>query len=369
MIKYLLKKKWFFYLISILIPFIAAYFCGEIYIRSFAQSGYRTPETMDNKHLQYMPALFAYHVFPQKELLVDGCLTVHKKGLNPQYRINKRGYRGKDFSVAKPKGAVRIIFYGGSTVFNIGSTLGRDWPHRVEEILKQSGFSSVEVINAGIPGHCSFDSFGKLFAEGHRFEPDYVVLYNTWNDTRYFDLEESLLRRLRPYSYVSPFFNYQNEADRLLCEYSQLYVRLREIYFHKKIENITKRKRQNGLDKKRFPTALGLKQFELNIEMFVDLARNIGAIPILMTQARARETKEYNLGNPIDKTENFSFEAVEKAEEIIRTIAKQKGVVLIDASKYLSGKKGLFIDSGHFSDKGAKQISEITARYMADLLK
>ena len=54
-------------------------------------------------------------------------------------------------------------------------------------------------INAGIPGHSSAESVGRLFAEGHAFSPDFVLLYNTWNDLKFFQLEETHLRLLRPY--------------------------------------------------------------------------------------------------------------------------------------------------------------------------
>ena len=85
---------------------------------------------------------------------------------------------------------LRIIIYGGSAV----SRTEEDWPHRVENILKESGMKNVEIINACAPGHSSLDSFGKLFAEGHLFRPDYIIFYHAWNDIKYFGIERSILR-------------------------------------------------------------------------------------------------------------------------------------------------------------------------------
>ena len=45
----------------------------------------------------------------------------------------------------------------------------------------------VEVINAGIPGHTSGDSLGRLYTEIWQWKPDYVIMYEAWNDIKYFN--------------------------------------------------------------------------------------------------------------------------------------------------------------------------------------
>src|SRR5262245_64979309 len=142
--------------------------------------------------LEYVPSVFARHALAAREKVVtaDG-LNIH---------INEHGYRGRRFSAAKPTGTVRVMVYGGSSVFDADSPEPDDWPHRAERLLRESGYHGVEVINAGIPGHASFDAVGRLFAEGHTFAPDYVVLYSGWNDIKQFGTSESLLRSLAPMS-------------------------------------------------------------------------------------------------------------------------------------------------------------------------
>jgi hypothetical protein len=61
----------------------------------------------------------------------------------------------------------------------------RDWPHLIERFLRDEGYK-VEVINAGIPGHASFDALGRLYSQLWIYQPDYVLLYNIWNDIKYF---------------------------------------------------------------------------------------------------------------------------------------------------------------------------------------
>ena len=141
--------------------------------------------------LRYERSSFSRHVLPATEhrVLRNGAL----------YRINDKGYRGRDFDWEKPPGVVRVLVYGGSAVFDILASEGEDWPSRVQRLLASRGHEHVEVINAGIPGHASFDSLGRLLAEGHRLNPDFTILYNAWNDIKTFRMDESLLRGIRPH--------------------------------------------------------------------------------------------------------------------------------------------------------------------------
>ena len=68
-----------------------------------------------------------------------------------------------------------------------------------------------------------------------------------------------------------------------LLSYSQLYIKIRNRYFVWKhqvgSEGKFKEERKDNVG------SLGLAQFRLNMEMFIDVSRNIHAIPILLTQA------------------------------------------------------------------------------------
>ena len=202
---------------------------GEIGIRLFVKDGSITPGVMRRQSVQYEPALFARYVFPQEARTV-----IHpwgsKKGI--VWEINDKGYRGPHFEAKKPDGITRIIVYGGSSVFDIRNTRGQDWPRRIYTILHEAGFQNVEVINAGIMGNTSLESVGRLFTEGYAFEPDYVLLYHAWNDIKYFDSDNTILRTLKPtLHYFDPRIHYRNSLDRRLCEVSHLYTVLRRIYY------------------------------------------------------------------------------------------------------------------------------------------
>ncbi|MFC1498500.1 SGNH/GDSL hydrolase family protein [Verrucomicrobiota bacterium] len=332
----------------------------EFLLRSFF---FIDPPGERNKYfLKYAPSLFSRHVLAKEERIINGWD-------NSTWYINSKGYRGPSFPEIKEKGTIRIIFYGGSTVFNSGSPRGKDWPHQVEAILKSKGLENIEVINAGIPGHASFDSFGSFFSEGHTFNPDYVVLYNAWNDIKLFGENDSLSKKIGPYiSKMDPRINYNNRMDGFLCEKSQLFVHLREIYYWWKLQLGPEGSKQR-LPKENITEIYqsALDQYKINLQMFVDLARNIKAEPVLMTQARL--VSPYNTSAHKNRIRydyqlmdhDLLCEAFAKVDEITKEVAKEKNVLLIDASAHLTGKDLLFRDHSHLTNIGAEKLAELAA--------
>ncbi len=230
----LLTRKNRFRVLTTLLSIGALIFLGELGVRLFVKNGNITPEILRNRSVHYEPVVFARHAFKQEARLIKHTFG-RKKGLI--WEINEQGYRGPIFEAKKADGITRIIIYGGSAVFDTKSTKGEDWPHRVQGILRESGFSNVEVINAGIIAHTALESVGRLFAEGYAFEPDYVLIYNAWNDIKYFSSHKTALRTLLPsLQGFDPRIHYGNIFDRWLCEWSHLYTVLRRAYYKTKLK-------------------------------------------------------------------------------------------------------------------------------------
>jgi lysophospholipase L1-like esterase len=341
----------------------------EATIRKTSKLGYVTPEIIKNRSLPYSPALFARHIFPEKEVRAYG-----EWGGPTQYYINKNGYRGHDFAVTKPEGVIRIMIYGGSAVFDPNQPEGQDWPHRIETILRQNGFPQVEVINAGIPGHASFDCFGRLFAEGHLFNPNYVIFYNGWNDIKTFRFDRPLLRQLHPYNdQEDPRVNYQGRLDRFLCEHSQLYVRLRGRYYNWELPIGSEGSVPEGDYLSDFKQT-ALQQYRINQQMFVDLAREVGAVPVLMTEARLATdsntaSQKSRIQYPYVKlTHQGLLKSYQAIEETLRQVSSEKGVDLIDLSGNMDGKDEFFSDHVHLTAQGSEELARITAQKLAALI-
>ena len=362
MAEYSRRKKFQFGFILLLLSLFASLLLAELYIR--VSKDYITPGIIRERSLEYEPAVFARHVFPLRE---------HEVADSGWY-INSLGYRGRPFSTAKSSGTIRIIVYGGSAVFDTNLPQGRDWPHRIEQLLQERGVDNVEVINAGIPGHASFDSFGRFFAEGHLFEPDYVLLYQAWNDIKHFAMEKPLLRSIAPYVPKHDFRStYQGTLDKVLCNVSQLYVRLRARHYSRKytigFEGIIPDGNQT-----RNVTEIGLRQYRLNMEMFVDLARNIQAQPILITQARlvrrdntaeeqSRIRYEY-----LGMNQETILQAFQETDEIVSSVSVSKSTHFVDAATLFHGQSDYFEDHVHLSATGSEHLAQILSEYLFGLI-
>ena len=350
---------------------------AEAGVRLFVKNGEVTPEALRNRSVQYEPVIFARHAFKQEARLVS---TPFGKKKNLVWEINEKGYRGPNFEIPKPAGIIRIIVFGGSSVFDTKSTKGQDWPHRVERKLQKLGLTNVEIINAGVIGHTALESVGRLFAEGFIFEPDYVLIYNAWNDIKYFSSPKSVLRTLRPaVGGIDPRIHNGNFFDQWLCEWSQLYTVLRRIYYKTKLKIGNEGLRKAGDTQHSIDTLNpnSFRQYQLAMELFVDLAHNIGADPILVTQARLvsgsnvltpekRKRVDYH---HVGLAHKDLVETFDRLDEIVRSVSAQKGVGLIDASDHLSGKVWAFDDHVHVEPKGSEALAQFVANHLQTILQ
>jgi len=366
------SKNALFRLLGVLTFIVITLICGEIFVRLFFS--YYTPDTVKKHSLPYAPAAYASSMFAPVNDRIE--ITLVKAVGAKTYFINEHGSRGASFKLPKPPGVRRIVVLGGSTVFDLNADEGFDWPHLVEKFLKEKGHHQVEVINAGIPGHTSSDSLGRLYAEIWQWEPDYLMIYEAWNDIKYFNslsYNAPLIRLVKPSnSDADPFKTYQGTMDYLLS-YSQLYVRIRTRYFAWKhqvgSEGKLKEERKDNVG------SLGLSQFRLNMEMFVDVSRNIHAIPILITQAtlvssmNTEEDRKRIVYGYVGLSHEGILQAYEKCRQVILGVAREKKADVLDLLPQLQGKSELFHDHDHTTPRGSEEIARRVANFLDPLLK
>ena len=254
---------------------------------------------------------------------------------NPEYRINSRGFRGPEIILPKPEGTTRLVFLGGSHVFDL---FGDNWPINVGKILSTPDHP-VDVINAGVPGHRTTDSLGKFVTELWLLEPDVVVLSQAWNDIKYF----SQLTPRRPYRDVvkPPQHDWRTQPkgiDRLLCVSSTY-----------RTGRISLIKTVVGAEGE-VPRALtgrvnewGLKQYRMNIELLCEAAKNVGARVVLCKQARLPTAES---DDAVRQKINYHYVGLEhdellmafaECDRIVEDIAKEQQCLLIDMSGDISG--------------------------------
>jgi hypothetical protein len=167
---------------------------------------------------------------------------------------------------------------------------------------------------------------------------------------------------------------YQGLTDRLLCNSSQLYVRLRSRYYKWK-HDVGIEGAQGGGPLTDTITDEALQQYRLNLQLFVDTARNIGSEPILMLQARlvtddntAAERAKIGYRIPM-LTHSALVAAFKQADRITREVAEEKQVPLIDASTVMTGRRGLFYDHVHTTEGGSQALAQLAAAALQPLLE
>ncbi|MCA9924430.1 MAG: SGNH/GDSL hydrolase family protein [Anaerolineales bacterium] len=370
----------------VLFGVVSAFIIGEVYGR--IASPYLTPEELRRQSLEYEASLFARHTFPQHEQdkYRDGEIN---------YYINERGYRGENFDVPKPPDTIRVIVLGGSAAFDVLADRGHDWPTLAEQIVHDQGYTNVEIINASIPGHATWDSLGRLYTEIWTFEPDYIAVYHGWNDIKYFaELSDdtTLLRSFAPAKTVgndpqsddpagalvrNPLIYYAGPVDKFLSS-SQFYLHLRQGYFLWKYGSDFEGAAPQGTGKESdYPGgfgATGPDQFALNLRLIVDTADNIGAIPLLITQAHLpvaasndadRERIKYNY---VQLSHEGLIKAFTEIESIIVEVGEEKETAVLDLTA-LNGQSNLFNDHVHTTAAGSQAIAEAFAAFLIEQLE
>jgi len=98
--------------------------------------------------------------------------------------INKRGFRGLDFSDSKEPGVIRIVCLGASSTFGYFDRDDETYPVYLEQVLNEryAGKVKFEVINFGIPHLNATEIYNLFVAEGLQLQPDIVTFYEGNND-------------------------------------------------------------------------------------------------------------------------------------------------------------------------------------------
>ena len=327
---------------------------------------------LPEEKLNYKVDIYARHRFEHDSRLArlaDG----------REFPMNALGLRGPETTIDKAPNTLRVMIYGGSHVFDQNVSGHSDWPRLVEKHLHDSGFTNVEVLNLGTPGHATTDAVGRLLTEGHRFEPDIVLLDNGWNDLKYFASDELLNRQQRPFT-ESYRTQYYNGLDRLLCRWSRVYLAgrwaaqaaMNRLVLYGVVAG------PEGLYEEREPVKAllesGPQQYELNVRTFVSIAKSIGATPVLVKQpalidvGNTPEEKAMIHYHYVNMDHETLCEANTRVRAILDQVGQETGTPVIDAASFVEPSAENFTDAVHTTEMGSKRIAEVVANGLLGVL-
>jgi hypothetical protein len=283
------------------------------------------------------------------------------------FRTDKDGFivGPRDRDNAKDK--VRIIFFGGSTTecFYVEEELR--FPYLVSQKL------NIRVLNGGVSGSHSLHSFLSLVGKGLRYKPDHIVLMHAVNDLStlskalsYWDA--SYERSLIQTDSETPSYVRVHEVGRLVKNIMipNLWPKIRHIY-HGAISTIAPDEWVTFRDRKYAASdveAALVEQFTASLRSFVALSRAWDIEPILMTQFNRIKKDDLFIRAAYDKkAQPISYDdfvrLYEKTNEIVRTVAKQEKVFLIDLDAKIPSSKEYIYDAVHLNTKGSVLVAEI----------
>ena len=115
-------------------------------------------------------------------------------------------------------------------------------------------------------------------------------------------------------------------------------------------------------------------QYRLNLELFVDTGRKIGAMPILLTQASLitpttspEDRQRIGYAYPA-LTHEALVRAMDDCNRIMREVGSEKDVPVLDLARMFTGQSSLFEDHVHTSSRGSVEIAGAVAEFLTGLL-
>jgi hypothetical protein len=248
------------------------------------------------------------------------------------------------------------------------SYLSRDvtFPSVLERLLRDSGINA-QIINASRAGMEIEDNTDDLLSRGPQFEPDYVILYQM--SSTIMGLSKTVLsgsnsgaRRRDSNALVSKGKKQVSWPVRLV-EQTALYAQLKA---HLTSRLASKRVLVDSLGSE------GDREFERKIRGFIAAARTIGATPILCTFSTSHGGRDSRSVPDSVATFMFKYNAylsvagwlhtIEKFNHILKRIAAQDGILLIDLEKEISGHPDYFRDFVHFTPLGHATVASVIQR-------
>ena len=285
---------------------------------------------------------------------------------------------------ANPK--LRVIFLGGSTTENLFVQPENRFPSVVELSLRKALNQTVVTHNAGVAGNNSMHSYLSFIAKGIPLKPNYAVLMHNVNDLSLLSKTESYwvapsMRTLVAGNSRSMF------ADKYLFRsFTFAFLkRLKNIIFPNLYAYLGPRLLPNkALSRDEFQELRGSlpvvnfnsaeKQFRSSLLSFTQLSRAWDIEPILMTQANRINTNDIVFKKLYETSPDIGmspeqFELIyQKFNDIIREVALEQNVQLIDLDVLLRPSNKYLFDTVHLNDEGNIRAGEIITKHLLMIL-
>ncbi len=248
----------------------------------------------------------------------------------------------KGYSVTKPKDVVRVATLGDScTWFCVGSD--EPYPKIIEAVLNQKQAKRVEVLNAGVGSHSSYQGLQRLKHTVLPYKPDIITVSYGWNDHWISLIEDK---------------NVKVQSE-LVTNIINFLERFRTFQLMNKIITQVRPKDADSSQKLRVVPADYMK----NLNTIIDIAQKNHIKVILMTAPYYLPNFQPTSFFPYPKEKLIPLH--QEYNQIVRMVAKERGVALVDLeaiSQLLPEGMLLSKDGIHFGKTGCQFVAEVLAQ-------
>ena len=271
-----------------------------------------------------------------------------------------------------------IYFMGGSSVECLYVDADKRFPYLVQEKISSQIQKDIRTINAGGGGINSYHSLLSFLVKGIKDKPKALVIMHNINDISY-------LRIFGSFFEGNPERRLIYEPDQKLQKYTGVIGFLRKIkdrHFFltwKFIRNNilgynylnTQKDQDEFFDYRKndlYSNEHVLDIYRQNLLTIISIAETNNIKPVLMTQFNRVENKsdvfikDFLVHNSEKDMDNF-VKLYTAANEVIREIAEDQNVDLIDLSNLIPRKSEFIFDLVHLTDKGSVLVSDIITDY------
>ena len=267
-----------------------------------------------------------------------------------------------------------IIFFGGSTTASVLSEERDRFPSVIERSLIDADGCNIKTLNGGVWGNNSVHSLLSYIGKGLSEKPSHVVLMHNINDLVLLSKTGSYWSAPRSRAIVretnlrTSFVDILRETVYLLVP--NIYKKVKPLFFPQGTVDEFSGYRDNNLVYSQIEQIFN-KQFRASLESFVAVSRAWRIEPVLMTQFSRFNLNDSFIRETYDKSKHeLALEDLVKlhqhGNEIIRSVATEHGVNLIDLVKEFPQTKDYIHDIVHLNKKGNLLVAKIITEHLIE---
>lgn len=308
-----------------------------------------------------------------------------KEGTLIKFRTNNEGFiiGPNDSTSENDKKKPNIIFLGGSTTECQMVQEHLRFPILIRELIKKKNGETIYTLNGGVSGSNMLLSSIKFMARIINYKPDLVILMHNINDF-------SQLIKTGSY-WIGP------ETRKVIIDNKDItnkptYVFFRSVkdlffpnIFYLIINSKLIQTTQDKLSKKTFRDEFAdfrnnsrvvdineiQNSFRSSLNSFVEMSKAWNIEPVLMTQFNSMTIDNQLARQMFESTEKkIPYENYIKGysdfQEIIRDVASNKNVHLIDLDKLVPKDMKYFHNAVHLNDEGSKLVAKIISESLQE---